>query len=305
MQENEVIIVDGIPPSTYNSLIDEAVRYSLISLPFTQNRMKILDESKRAWNIAKGKIAELLFRMFCQANDIPIDFEPCATPFWTNNNRDFILDDDEWDIKNNFIYCPHPLLGGRYIDLPALVANRFDGDQWSKRNQNLINDTKDVSLLFTFIKGASLDNGARGKDFLEILLTHQQFQYLRSLYSRYKGQSQSQPPFTEESFWEKMYEKGGNNLFRLNFMPYLIITGYANSSHWHLFKDTGTTDKVGNFQNHTFPRWYTKTSTGCSFLKGALWTSFTNSTVPVGELPSFLSLFPQLKSEISLGRIKK
>ncbi len=66
MLESDVIIVDGISDSEYNSLIEECVKYAIISLPFTVDRMSIPNEKQRALNIAKGKIAEALFETFCK-----------------------------------------------------------------------------------------------------------------------------------------------------------------------------------------------------------------------------------------------
>jgi hypothetical protein len=54
------------------------------------------------------------------------------------------------------------------------------------------------------------------------------------------------------------------------------------------------------------PRWYTKAQTGsCGFLNGALWATTTNATLPVSQLNSFLSLFPQLRTQMNYGRLKQ
>ena len=305
MQENEVIIVDGISNNDYDMLIEACVRYAIISLPFTVDRMSIPDEKQRALNIAKGKVAEALFTFFCNSNNINADFASCATPFWTVDNRDFLLNNNEWDIKNNFIYIPGELLQSDYINLPALIPNRFNGDQWGKRNQKLVGGSNRVEFLFTFLKNADLTNGQRGVEFLEITLSQEQHQFLRDLYAQYQGQLQNTQPFTEEWFWQQMEHKGSMNLYRLNFRPVLIITGYANENHWNLFRDTGPYDRTNNFQTYINPRWYTKSAKGsCNYLNGTLWTTITNSTLPISNLPSFLSLFPQLENNINNATIK-
>ena len=117
MTEKEVIIVDGIPSAQYHSLIEGCVKYAIISLPFTVDRMKIPNPQQRAFNIAKGKIAESLFQFFCKNNGINPDFESCSTPFWTVDNRDFILRSTEWDIKNNFIIAKM----GLNLDTPTFL----------------------------------------------------------------------------------------------------------------------------------------------------------------------------------------
>ena len=306
MTESEVIIVDSIPNQLYDSILEKCVKYAIISLPFTVDRMAIPDEKQRALNIAKGKIAEELFKCFCGANNIQPDFDTCSTEFWTVDNRDFILNGSEWDIKNNFIYTPGELFDGKYINLPALVPNRFNGDQWTKRTQNLVTGTNGVEFLFTFLKNASLIDGKRGKEFLEINLSSEQHNFLRELYSRYKGELQRVEPYTDSWFWNEMNKRGGNNLYRLNFRPHLVITGYAKNNNWSQFLDTGPFDRKNNWQIYFNPRWYTKTTKGsCNFMNGTLWTTITNSTLPIEYLNSFLSLYPILSNNMTFGRLKK
>lgn len=305
MTEKDIIIVDGITDSEYESLIENCVKYAIISLPFTIDRMAIPDEKQRALNIAKGKIAEVLFEFFCNKNNIKPDFGICSTPFWTVDKRDFLLNGYEWDIKNNFIYCANHLFHGNYSDLPALIPNRFNGDQWTKRNDRFINGSNGSNYLFTFLKNASLVNGIRTKEFLEINITTEQHHFLRDLYSKYNGLPQNQEPFSEKWFWSEMNQKGALNLFKLNFKPFLVITGYADSSIFNLFKDTGPFDRSNNWQTFKSPRWYTKTSKGsANFLNGTLWTTITNSTLPVEHLKPFIDLFPSLRNQIIGGRIK-
>lgn len=127
MIEREVIVLNSIPEAEHENLLEACVRYAIISLPFTTNRMGISSERQRILNIAKGKIAEALYWFFCKHNQIRPDFKSCATEFWDVYKRDFLLNGYEWDIKNNFIYHKgdHP---GNYVHLPALIPNRFECD---------------------------------------------------------------------------------------------------------------------------------------------------------------------------------
>ena len=100
MKENEVIIINSIPGNTYFQIAVNAVKYAIISIPFTIDRMRLRNRNLQIFNIAKGKIAEGLFKFFCQANNIPADFEKCQTPFYQIDHRDFLLQDAEWDQKN-------------------------------------------------------------------------------------------------------------------------------------------------------------------------------------------------------------
>ena len=97
------IIRIQIENSIYDRLMEESVRYSLISLPYTINRMNLLDIESRITNIAKGKISEKIFLHFCDLNEIPVKTKNCETPFYLPDKRDFILGREEWDIKNNFL----------------------------------------------------------------------------------------------------------------------------------------------------------------------------------------------------------
>lgn len=286
MLENEVIIVNGVPKQIYENLINDCVKYSIISLPFTINRMNISNVKQRVLNIAKGKIAEALFKFFCEQNNIPSNFALCTTPFWTVDRRDFLLHGDEWDIKNNFIYHDGDMLVHyHYTELPALVPNRYHGDQWSKRTENTIPNSLNVKFLFTFLKNANLINGIRGREFLEIVLSESQIQFIRNLYcNKYKGQPQHNEPFTEEWFWEEMAYRGHTNYYNLFFRPFLVITGYCDRSTWDHFKDTGGLAGL-NYRNYLNPSWYSRSRTGSlNFLNGTLWTTITNATCPISVL---------------------
>ena len=177
---------------------------------------------------------------FCNANHIDVDFDSCATPFWTTDQRDFLYGQTEWDVKNNFLYHTGDILTEvRYTDLPALVPNRFNGDQWSQRGKVKLKGSREVKFLFTFMKNADLTGGKRGEPFITIRLTEAQHILLRQLYAKYNGLPQLKEPFDEARFWKGMDERGGLNLFQLHHRPTLVITAYADASHWNLFADTG------------------------------------------------------------------
>ena len=305
MSENEVIVVNRIHPVDYERLIENCVKYAIISLPFTYDRMNIVDIKQRVHNIAKGKIAEALFRFFCEQNQIYADFASCTTNFWETDLRDFVFEQTEWDIKNNFIYHPDELLKKyNYIDLPALVPNRRDGDQWSKKTESKIFGTSGTAFLFTFMKYADLVNGERGDPFLEIHLTTQQQQFLYALYEKYKGYPQSNQPFVKEWFRDEMAKCGEMNFFTLQSKPHLVITGYATEKQWRLFHNTGPNHQLEPYKDYMYPHWYVRSGTGSvNFLNHTYWTTINNATCPVAKLPSFLSLFPKLNDELHCGEL--
>jgi len=303
MQENEIIIIDKVQKEFYIDIVYNCLKYAILSLPFTTDRMQTGNIKERILNITKGKIAENLFRYFCEANEIEADFNICSTPFWTVDKRDLVFDNNEWDIKNNYIYHPGNLLNGwNYTDLPTLVPNHKFGDQWSKRNINLTDGVSDVEFLFTFIKGADLTKGKRGKYFLEINLTDDQIKFLHNLYETYRGLPQNNQPFEASWLWNKIGFSGKQ--FYVRFFPTLIITGYANKSHWKLFKNTGPAEP-DNFKDYIKPYWYKRAKSGSlNFMNSTYWATKTNASIPVSYLPSFLSRFPKLESAIKKGKLK-
>ena len=302
----ETIIIDQIPPADYNALLNTCIRYALISKPFTIRRVGNQSLDQAILNIFKGKLAEALFRYFCEKNDIPADFDACSTPFWEVDNRDFILNGKEWDIKNNFIYHSGDVFTAYpYTNLPALIPNRKPGDQWDSRNE-IKNPglSRGTAYVFTFLKGASIENGKRHNHFYDFRISAEQMSMLEKLEKRYQGKSVSAQPFTEEQFWAEMEKRGSLDFIELNYRPQLIITARADQSHWHLFKNTGPGDPDNNFQQYLKPYWYCKSGRGSiNFMNRTFWTTLTNATCPVSALPSFLSLFPQLRENIRCGRV--
>ena len=81
MTKDDIIVVANVNHNDYYNIVNDAVKYALISLSFTLDRMRIPNHEKRAFNIAKGKIAEGLFKWFCKTNHIKVNFESCETPF--------------------------------------------------------------------------------------------------------------------------------------------------------------------------------------------------------------------------------
>ena len=289
MKNDEIIIVK--PDETiYIEIVKSAIKYAILSLAFTIDRMRLIDQSQRILNIAKGKIAEKLFAYFCIENNIKADFKTCETPFYQIDKRDFILDNFEWDIKNNFIYHSGNILEKyKYTDLPALIPNRHNNDQWEKRKINIFEKTDGVKFLFTFMQGAKLDeNRERTKYFLSLNLNNEQNMLLKKLYSKYKGLPTEEQPFEPNKLWIKINEIKDADLFTLNFFPSLIITGYSDLEQELIFKNTGPNEK-NNFQDYISPSWYKKTgrNNSINFLNNTLWTKITNATIPVSKMNSF------------------
>ena len=290
MKESEIVIFDDIPSQVYYSIIKDAVMYAIISLPFTVNRMSIKSLDTRIENIAKGKIAEKLFKYYCEINSIPADFKSTTTPFYKVDKRDFILNGYEWDIKNNFIHHDGNMLEDfKYKDLPALIPFRHDKDQWAKRGKTYFKETKGVRFLFTFIKAT--DKNSR-KQFIEINLSKDQQDFLWNLIEKYSGKEFTEEPFNPDWFWSKMKEYKNETLsLEINDLPNLVITGYADSEMFDQFKLTNTgTDQ--SFINYIEPQWYQVIKRNdlllLKFMNGTIWTRIPNATLPVSKLKAFI-----------------
>ena len=80
-----------------------------------------------------------------------------------------------------------------------------------------------------------------------------------------------------------MSAKGRGKPFQMNllFHPELLICSYVDEKHFTLFDDV-----------------YPKT-----FLKGVFKTRIKNRSVKIGDLPSFLSLYPGLVENMESGSI--
>jgi hypothetical protein len=269
------IIRIQIENSIYDRLVAESVKYALISLPYTINRMSLKDIQARITNIAKGKISEKLFLHFCEQNEIPVKTKKCQTSFYLPDKRDFILGREEWDIKNNYLRHEDDILSPeQYFNLPALIPNRGEWDQWSKKDQCFHAPSTDtVCYMFSFMKGW------KGKiPFLSIELTEGQNAFIIKLIqsARKKGK-----PYDEKWFWLKMTELGNGIPFKyhLNFHPELILCGLAQEKDFSRFNDL----KPQNFQNGLFK------------------TRIQNKGIKIKHLSSFLTLYPRLKEKMEGG----
>ena len=290
MERKEAIIVD-VPSDVYQQIAAKAVRYALISVGFTYNRMEKEVIMTRIENIAKGKIAEGLFSYYCESVDIGPDFDACTTPFWMPDQRDFLWYDGEWDIKNNFITCSDSDFDTLdFTSLPALIPNKFDGDQWSKRNDQYHKKSRFTAYLFTFMRLKPDD-----KKFVKIFLTEDQLKFIANTGTRLGPAYHGRMPFEEGWFFEQLNERGGAYRYSLSYYPEFIITASANARYWSLFENTSVHDE-SVYQNYESSPWYHKSETILRFLNGILVTRIRNKTCPVALLPAFSMIVEKYKA---------
>jgi hypothetical protein len=301
MLENEVIIVDKIPSEIYAQLGYQAARYAIISSAFTYDRMDKHDIQKRIINITKGKLAEGLLYFFCSKNDIYLDHQACSTPFWMADFRDFLYKNGEWDVKNNFIYATDETFDQlTCTNLPALVPNKNQRDQWSKKDKLFTDFTKYGAYLFTFMR-LRPDQ----KDFFTITFSADQLKFLEDISHRFHNTAHSKMPFLESWFWTEIPSFNLEKQMVIHYYPELIITACANPRYWHLFLDTGPKCPENNYSDTHSPKWNEVIHHKfVRFMSGIMVTTITNKTCPVSLLPSFYSLHPHLSQSIKYGRIK-
>lgn len=237
--------VHRVPHNAFVKMARQAMRYALLSSPFTVNRMGLKSLERRIENILKGKLAEFMMEDFCKCQHIDADFKSCSTPFYQIDNRDFLLNGYEWDIKNNYLSLDKNDFNG-IEQLPALVPDRFKGDQWSKREKPEHN-SKGVRFLFSFMIKET-GKGRSREHMMKVRLSKTHSDFLMRLLSKHKGLPCKVAPFKEDWFWEEwkeLSEPDHKPLLSVNFDSPLLIAGWAGNEHWNKFRKT----KPASFAN--------------------------------------------------------
>jgi len=225
--------------SKWNHLCERALRYAIISLPFTINRMGLKGLEKRVFNIMKGKLSELVFEQFAADASLPVDFATCQTPFYNVDRKDFLFKGFEWDIKNNFLTAQRLDIAVEELNrLPALIPNNFEKDQWSKKSKIFFSEARGSKQLFSFMIG-KLEDGPMVTEWAAFKLNKAQTEWLDQLNKRYHGRPQSEPPFKEAWFWDRWEQISlpWEQVFRTHFNSPIYITGYSDETNWEHFKE--------------------------------------------------------------------
>ncbi len=276
MLANDIIIIDNIPKRIQDGMVNKAINYALLSISFTYNRMDLDKLANRIQNITKGKIAELMFHFFMQKNQLGVNFSSCQTPFYLPDKRDFLMGEYEWDIKNNFVRSANILSPEQLVELPALIPNRpaskYFTDQWEKRTEMKHSTSQGARYVFTF-----MERPVRN-DFIDVHIHPNLKLFFERIKKEFPYLKKDQAPFTESWFWNEM-SKVDFPTYELKQTLRLYITSWAGVEHFKYFYDT---EKL-NFDQ-------------------LIYTLIKNKTIKVHRLPSFASLFPNLKKEMKYGR---
>jgi hypothetical protein len=281
MKPADVIIYKASNRDALDKALNEALDYALLSFPFTVNRMNLRNPKSRISNIFKGKIAESLLKLFSEENGLELDFDAGQTPFWMRDAFDFQWKGQKWDLKNNFLYHSGETLSSEaYMKLPALVPNRFAGDQWA------LADEAGKAFLFSFLRQSDTRDGV---PFFEIHYSDGALRFLSNLSTAHAGTFPERAPYLESWFWATLEKEGGKPTLTMSSTPSLVITGACRQGERRLFMDTDGRSNHG--YAHYLGGWYkVREDGGLSFSDGILHTKITNATCPVGFLPAFRSL---------------
>lgn len=273
MDASEIIVHRVASSDGFLSLVNKAFRYSLLSLPFTVDRMRLKNIKSRILNIYKGKLAEELLENWAQQRGLPFDFKSGESGYWTRDLYDFSFRGIEWDLKNNFTHSNGTLAPKEYLMFPALVPNRHPEDQWQRAV-----DSSNKGFLFSFMSQQDFPAPRH------INLSGAQINYLQEIN---QGEvDRDEKPFEEEHFFEELLKRGPEPVIEHSKSPDLVITGYALNEQYPQFLDT---DGIEHFNYAMFGgKWYELDSKNrLNFRGGLIRTRIRNATCPVQALPSF------------------
>lgn len=124
----------------FKKALQYALKYAVLSLPWTVNRMHYKSDKigleKRLLNIVLGKIPEYLLWDFFQQNGVKVISRAGETEYWEKDKFDYLIELsgrlEEWDIKSLTIDFSR-IMKNDWMKLPALIPDRHRNDQWSKR----------------------------------------------------------------------------------------------------------------------------------------------------------------------------
>ncbi len=284
MEAKDIIFYKPTNSINLIEALQKAVSYALISFPFTVNRMNLKNEKYRIHNIVKGKIAEILLALFAEEQNIKLDFKAGETPFWRSDNFDFSFQGAAYDLKNNYVQSANLLPEENYLKLPALVPNRFEKDQWSKRNDKA-EGVENRGYVFSFL---TEDKTSHTRLF-DLRISIQTLDFLTRLTEQFSDFRDEKEPFTETWFWDAFSKIGEIPKIVLNRIPTLIICGAAKEKHFSFFADTD--DKTCHGYRLYTGQWYeNRPEGGISFCNGLINTRIKNATCPMAALPSFKSI---------------
>jgi hypothetical protein len=278
------LVVYHASDEAWESAVNASLKYALLSFAFTANRMALAHLPTRITNIAKGKLAEELLRIWARETGLPLDFNAGATAFHTADYFDFSYQGHAFDLKNNFLYHSGDSLPVEaYLTLPALVPHRYDGDQWSRRGEVASHPHLAKAYLFTYMKQADRHGG---EGFLRLRLNSYAWRYLEAHLKEFATYTGESPPFDGDAWYASLAERGAMPQWELRSRPAFVVAGVATAAHYQMFQDA---DGIDAFGYHPYMGgWYgLREEVGLAWCGGLLYTRIRNAACPVGFLPAF------------------
>ncbi len=147
-----------------NKALAESKTYAAVSLPWTINRMRYVSSrdgfEKRLRNIILGKLPEIFLREAFHKLNISADFTGGSTPYWQGDRFDMMIEingePEEWDIKSLNVDL-EKVKPDEIMDLPVLVPNNYEMDQWSKREKCSDRMSRRKRFLFAYLNSLGLN----------------------------------------------------------------------------------------------------------------------------------------------------
>ena len=216
------VVFDSFDADVVSQALDDALQYAVLSKPFTVNRMR-LSIDRCLTNIAKGKLVEYLFREACREKGIVLEVDRCTTPFWKRDQRDFVLHNREWDVKSLFLHQLPPKAA--FDECPALIPNRFPGDQWSTRATRYLPDLiEPPASVFVFLSTLNLS----------LELDRDQSTFLAGMCREFGEREALSEPFKSDWYLDH-FPRFHELSTKIDSMPVMAITGVASQFEWGRF----------------------------------------------------------------------
>ncbi|MGD9899609.1 MAG: hypothetical protein AB7T22_10845 [Calditrichaceae bacterium] len=238
--------------------LTESKHYGAVSLPWTINRMQYdltrRGFEKRLRNIVLGKLPEIFIREAFHRLNIPADFNKGSTPYWQSDLFDLMIcingESEEWDIKSLNMDL-EKVKTDEIVDLPVLVPNNYDMDQWAKRGKCAYSMSRRKRYLFTFLNSFGLN----------VPLSQEQFQNFQKIVAN-KAYYENQKDYILRMIGPIEVTMDKNE-------TYMLITGCAGPEEWQFFDDIPP---------------------GSKFLNGLFATRIKNKGCAVRDLPAARNL---------------
>ena len=223
VKREDIIVFDNFSEKEYDDAIKQAVSYGILSVPYTYDRFHLGNSIRgireRIRRIAKGKLAEKLFELYCNVNGVPISKKETETPFWRYDKKDFEINGVKFDLKNNFLTKGNGIVTDEVLDFPALIPV----DQYKEN----------TGYIFSFMKG---------RDAFELNLSDDVIYEISQYNNGCCGKELDHKPeyfINVRQYYLDMFAKyGRQKVVDIRYYPEMIICGlkYPNDTIRNLFK---------------------------------------------------------------------